>query len=210
MARIEIDAKCKLCRREGDKLFLKGARCNSTKCAYARRPFPPGVHGPKKASRITDYGKQLREKQKAKRLYGISETQFSNYFQKALKLKGDSGINLVRLLEMRLDNVLYRAGLGKTRSQSRQLVSHSHMSVNGRKVNIPSYQVKPGDIIALQERKTNKQPWKDISENLKNVETPSWLVLDASVKSVKISGMPTAEELKQTFDPKLIIEYYSR
>ncbi|MDD2785618.1 MAG: 30S ribosomal protein S4 [Patescibacteria group bacterium] len=201
---------CKLCRREGTKLFLKGARCATSKCAVSKRPFAPGVHGPTSRARITDYGKQLREKQKAKRLYGVSETQFANYFDASVKMKGDSGVNLVKLLESRLDNALYRAGFAKSRAAARQIASHSQISINGHKVNIPSYRVKSGDIIAVQDRKTAKQPWKSISEDLKKYVAPSWLNVDADKLSVKVTGEPTGEELKQIFEPKLIIEYYSR
>ena len=201
---------CKLCRREGTKLLLKGARCVTSKCAYARRPFPPGVHGPERGSRPTDYGKQLKEKQKAKRLYGLSETQFANYFKAAVKMKGDSGVNLVRLLETRLDNLLYRAGFAKSRAMARQLVSHSQVKVNDHKVNIPSYKVKIGEVVQVQERKRSKGPWKNLAEENKNYEAPSWLTVDPASLTVKVTGLPTGEELKQIFEPKLIIEYYSR
>lgn len=201
---------CKLCRREGTKLFLKGARCATSKCAVARRPFPPGVHGPERGSRMTDYGKQLREKQKAKRLYGLSETQFANYFKASVKMKGDSGVNLVRSLETRLDNAIYRAGFAKSRAAARQIVSHSQVQVNNHKVNIPSFHVRQGDVITIQERKKGKSSWKNLSDELKNYEAPSWLTVDVPNLTVKISGEPTGEELKQIFEPKLIIEYYSR
>lgn len=209
MARI-LSSSCKLCRREGEKLMLKGARCLSSKCAVARRAYVPGAHGPTSRTRTTDYGKQLREKQKAKRLYGISETQFANYYKKAVKTKGDSGLGLVRMLEMRLDNVLYRAGFSKSRAAARQAASHSHISINGRKVNIPSYQVKPGDILTIQTRKQNAAPWKALGEELKNREFPSWLTVDSGESTIKVTSTPSGDELKQPFDPKLIIEYYSR
>lgn len=209
MARIQ-GYNCKLCRREGEKLFLKGARCNSSKCAIVRRPYAPGVHGPGRPPRITDYGKQLREKQKAKRTYGISETQFANYYTKAVKVRGDSGVTLVKLLETRLDNMIYRAGFAKSRAAARQRVSHAHFTVNGRKVNIPSFQVKPGDVVAVQARKRELAPWKVMSEELKTHAAPSWLALDAAGLSVKVTSQPAGEELKQSFEPKLIIEYYSR
>lgn len=201
---------CKLCRREGAKLLLKGARCLSSKCAFSRRPYPPGAHGTARGSRPTDYGKQLREKQKAKRLYGLSETQFANYFEAAVKMKGDSGVNLVRLLEMRLDNLMYRAGFAKSRAAARQMVSHSQGEVNGHKVNIPSYRVKSGDIVKIQERKKDKGLWKNLVEDLKNYEAPSWINSDPVSLTIKVTGQPSAEELKQIFDPKLIVEYYSR
>ena len=190
--------------------MLKGARCESSKCALARRPYAPGVHGPGRPSRQTDYGKQLREKQKAKRLYGISETQFANYYKKAMKLKGDSGMNLVQLLELRLDNVIYRAGFAKSRASARQIVSHAHILVNNKPVNIPSYLVKSGDIVTVQENKQNKSNWKTLSEDLKNHIAPSWLAVEPAKLVAKITSTPSAEELKEAFDPKLIIEFYSR
>ncbi len=206
----KLTYNCKQCRREGEKLFLKGARCNTTKCALTRRPYAPGVHGPGKPPRVTDYGKQLREKQMAKRFYGLSETQFANYYKKAMKMKGDSGINLVKMLEMRLDNLVYRAGVAKSRAAARQLVSHSHFTVNGKKVNIPSYQVKAGDVVAVQDRKRALAAWKEVPEALKTVQTPSWIALDPAGLSVKVTSQPAGDELKQPFEPKLIIEYYSR
>ncbi len=209
MAR-NLSSSCKLCRREGVKLMLKGARCESSKCALARRPYAPGVHGPGRPPRQTDYGKQLREKQKAKRLYGISETQFANYYKKAMKLKGDSGMNLVQLLELRLDNAVYRAGFAKSRAAARQIVSHAHVLVNNKPVNIPSYLVKSGDIITVQENKQNKSNWKNLSEDLKNHAAPSWLAVEPAKLVAKVTSAPSAEELKEAFDPKLIIEFYSR
>jgi small subunit ribosomal protein S4 len=182
----------------------------TSKCAITRRPFPPGVHGPDRAPRMTDYGKQLREKQKAKRLYGLSETQFANYFKAAVKSKGDSGVNLVRALETRLDNTIYRAGFAKSRASARQIASHSQIQINGHKVNIPSFHVKQGDVITIQERKKGKSSWKNLTEELKSYEAPSWLTVDVPNLIVKITGQPTGEELKQIFEPKLIIEYYSR
>jgi len=195
---------CKMCRREGVSL------CGREKCALKRRPYPPGVHGPNGSGRMTEYGKQLREKQKAKRIYGVSEKQFRNYFDKALKMKGDSGENLVRLLEMRLDNAVFRSGFTKSRPAARQTVSHAHVGVNGRKVDIASAQVKPGDIISVRETKRQKGPWKNLSEDMKTRLAPSWLAVDAKAYEAKVTGKPEGEELKQAFDPKLIIEFYSR
>ncbi len=190
--------------------MLKGPRCLTSKCAFARRPFPPGVHGNGRPARPTDYGKQLREKQKAKRLYGLSETQFANYFASAVKMKGDSGVTLVRMLEMRLDNVLYRAGFAKSRAAARQMASHSQIQINGKKVNIPSYRLKVGDVLTVQDRKKAKSPWKNLAEELKSFVAPSWLNLDAANLTVKVTSQPAGDELKQIFEPKLIIEYYSR
>jgi len=160
---------------------------------------------------MTDYAKQLREKQKAKRLYGVSEKQFSNYFKKAVSMKGDSGENLVRLLEMRLDNSVFRSGFAKTRAAARQVVSHSHVFVNGKKTDIASFQVKPGDVLRIRDNKREKGLWKNLLEDLKKQETPSWLALNPEEMEAKVTSRPDAEELKQVvFDPKLIIEFYSR
>lgn len=199
-----LKTSCKLCRREGVSL------CGREKCAFKRRPYPPGVHGPKGNSRMTEFGKQLREKQKAKRLYGITERQFRNYFETATKMKGDSGENLIRLLEMRLDNAVYRAGFAKSRPAARQAVSHAHISVNGKRVNIPSYRVKAGEIIGIREQKREKSLWKSLVEQLQQRETPSWISTDAKDMLAKVTGQPMGEELKQVFDPKPIIEFYSR
>lgn len=190
--------------------MLKGARCESSKCAFNRRPYAPGVHGPGRPPRQTDFGKQLREKQKAKRLYGVSETQFINYYKKAMKIKGDSGANLIQLLELRLDNVIYRAGFAKSRAAARQIVSHGHVQVNGQTVNIPSYSVKSGDILAIRDNKKNKRHWQDLAEELKNHEAPSWLAVEPAALTLKVTSLPSAEDLKEAFDAKLIIEFYSR
>jgi small subunit ribosomal protein S4 len=195
---------CKMCRREGVSL------CGREKCALKRRPYPPGVHGPTGNGRQTEYGKQMREKQKAKRIYGVSEKQFRNYFKKALTMKGDSGENLVRLLETRLDNSVFRAGFVKSRPAARQAVSHAHVAVNGKRVDIASAQVKPGDLISIRETKRAKGPWKTLSEDLKTRLAPSWLSVDAKAIEAKVTSRPEGEELKQAFDPKLIIEFYSR
>lgn len=176
-----------------------------------RRAYAPGAHGPTSRGRQTDYGKQLREKQKAKRMYGLTEKQFSNVFAEVTKKKGDTGRMLVLLLESRLDNVVYRAGFAKTRAAARQMVNHAHFNVNGTKVNIPSFRTKPGDVIIVRDNKRNKGPWKTIAETMKNHEAQSWLSADPSAMSIKITGTPTDEELKkQPFDSKLIVEFYSR
>ncbi len=176
----------------------------------AKRAYPPGVHGPKGQGRQTEYGKQLREKQRAKLVFGLNERQFTNYFEKATNMKGDTGENLVRLLECRLDSTVYRAGLAKTRAAARQLVSHAHIDVNGKKVNIPSYSVKPGEIITIRKTKQTKKIWKTFEEVTKQIETPSWINTDLKEMSAKIVSRPAGEELKQPFDPKLIVEFYSR
>ncbi len=206
-----LDSKCKKCRREGEKLFLKGEKCFTNKCPLVKRNYPPGIHGQsQRRGRTSNYGIQLREKQKAKRLYGLGETQFYNYFQKALTQKGETGENLSRLLEKRLDNAVYRLGLGDSRSQARQVVNHSHVLVNGRTVNIPSYQVKVGDEIAVKEARMDKKYFKELLKKIEKKEIPSWLSLDKKTLKGKVTGEPTPEELKQNFQSQPIIEFYSR
>ncbi len=209
MAR-KLGAKCKQCRREGQKLNLKGDRCNSPKCAVVKRNFPPGQHGPTSRIRLTPYGAQLREKQKAKNIYGLRERQFGGYFDKATKQVGNTANFLVQLLEMRLDNVVYRLGFGKNRSSARQLVGHGHVFVNGRKVNIPSFQVKPGDLITLRERTTKSKLIQNELIRLEKHETPSWLHLEAKDLAGKVLSKPEGADLKQNFDPRRIVEFYSR
>ncbi len=206
-----LGAQCKLCRREGQKLFLKGEKCSSPKCPIIKRNFPPGMHGTEGKGRLTGYGIQLREKQKAKRLYGISEAQLRNYFRKAVAKKGDTMHELVRKLELRLDNVILRLGFARCRREARNLVTHGHFKVNGRKVNIPSYSVKPGDAIELKPVSREKRFFKEtIGPSLAKHQTPSWLSLEPETFKGKVAGLPEGEELKQGFEPKLIIEYYSR
>lgn len=175
-----------------------------------KRPYAPGVHGPTGRDRMTDYGKQLREKQRAKLVYGLMERQFRNTFEKATNMKGDTGENLVRLLELRLDNAVFRAGFAKTRAGARQLVSHAHVDVNGQKVTIPSYRVKVGDLIAIRASKRGKKNWKSFSEVTLKLETPSWITTDLKDLSAKVTSVPAGEELKQIFDVKPIVEFYSR
>ncbi len=201
-----LKAACKLCRREGVSL------CGREKCAFKRRPFPPGAHGPLagKKHRISGYGIQLREKQKAKRLYGIMERQFRNYFENASNKKGDTGVFLIQLLEMRLDNVVYRLGIGKTRRQARQMVGHGFIEINGKKVDIPSYQIKIGDQIQIRESKKNRGLLNGLSETLAKVDAPSWLLIDSAKLSGKVLANPEGADLQTIFDPKLIVEFYSR
>lgn len=202
--RLRVTAK--RARREG--INLDGR--DKISRILAKRPYPPGVHGPKGSGRMTDYGKQLREKQRAKLVYGVMEKQFSNYFEKAKQKKGDTGESLVRLLELRLDNVIFRAGFAKTRSSARQAVNHGHYNINGKPVNIPSYQVKVGEVISVRENKKNKQLWKSFLEQSNKSEVPSWLTADPKELVIKITSLPAGEELKQIFDVKLIVEFYSR
>ncbi len=209
MAR-NLKARCAQCRREGEKLFLKGERCNLAKCAIVRRGYPPGVHGPKGKTRLTGYGTQLREKQKAKHIYGILERQFNNYFKKAIKKKGDTSEFLLQLLEMRLDNVVYRLGISKSRQGARQLVGHGLLAINGKKVTIPSYQVKIGDIISVKTSAASKKVFQNLSQTLAKFEPPAWLSLDVVKAEGKVVRKPTKDDIKTQFDLKMIIEFYSR
>lgn len=207
-----LDSKCRLCRAEGVKLYLKGARCFSPKCPFEKRGagIRPGMHGQKRSGKATDYGLQLRAKQKAKRIYGVTETSFKNYFLSAKKIKsGLLGDNFLALLETRLDNLVYISGLSLSRAHARSLVSHKNILVNGKILNIPSYTVKVGDVISLNEKLAGK-----IGETLrladKDFVAPEWLDLNKSKYSVKIVGTPTIDSGKNDIDVNLIIEYYSR
>ncbi len=202
-------AVCKLCRREGEKLFLKGDRCYTPKCSMERRPHPPGPmrrFRPKES----DYGNQLREKQKARRTYGIFEKQFRLYFKKAQRMKGVTGTNLLILLESRLDNVVYRLGLADSRSQARQLVRHGHFQVNGRKTNIPSFLVKPGDEITVRDRSRGNNYFKDRVQTITDAKVPVWLSLDGANLTGKSLAEPGREDIEFNLNEQLIVEYYSR
>ncbi|MFA6551432.1 MAG: 30S ribosomal protein S4 [Patescibacteria group bacterium] len=195
----------KMCRRLGVKL------CQSAKCPLARRNYPPGIHGPKGRPRQTEYGMQLAEKQKAKVVYNILEKQFRLTFERAVKIPGDTGQNLLMLLETRLDNVIYRLGFADTRVQAKQLVSHGHFLVKGKKLNIPSYTVKTGDIISLRAHSLNNKYFKQILGKLKPNAIPGWLYFDFNKKEAKVLHLPQASDLaEELFDTKAIIEYYSR
>lgn len=202
-------AVCRLCRREGDKLFLKGERCYSAKCAMERRPYAPGQHGNRR-SKISEYGLQLRTKQKAKRIYGVLETQFRNYYEKAAHQKGITGSNLLILLEMRLDNVAYRAGLGRSRTEARQIVRHNHILVNGKRVNIPSYQVKVGDVITVKEKSQGTNGMKNIIETTASRAVPEWIDSDLENYTVKVAAKPEREQIMIPVEETLIVELYSK
>lgn len=206
----DLKNKCKTCRREGQKLFLKGDRCNTTKCAMVKRNFPPGIHGIKGYRRLTDYGKQLREKQKAKRTYRLLEKQFKNYFVKANKSKGNTEEVLLQLLEMRFDNIVYRAGFSKSRNLARQLITHEHFLINDKKVNIPSYQLKIGDIISVKDKSKDIKLFVNLKEQVKNLEPVGWMSVDIKKLEIKVSDRPKIAEAKNEFDAKLIIEFYSK
>ena len=212
MAR-NLSAKCKQCRREGTKLFLKGERCFSSKCAMVKRNYLPGLHGPKNAGRpprLTSYGTQLREKQKAKRTYRLLEDQFHGYFEKAIRKAGDTGENLFSLLEMRLDNAIYRAGFTTSRDAARQLINHGHFLVNGKKVDIPSYQVKIKDKITIKKKSLESPVLAGLAERLKDKEISNWLAIDLKTLEITVIDEPKLEKDAVNFDLKLIIEFYSR
>ena len=201
------DASCRLCRREGQKLFLKGERCYGTKCAIEKRNYAPGQHGQSR-KKISEYGLQLREKQKAKRFYGLLETQFRNLFDKAAKKKGMTGENLVIMLETRLDNTVFRMGFASSRKEARQLVTHSHFIVNGKKVDIPSYEVKAGDVIKVKEKSTSSPKFKEIKDMA--ISVPSWLTVDVEKLEGKVVALPKREDMDTPVAEHLIVELYSK
>jgi len=208
--RITLNAKCRLCRAAGSKLYIKGIRCNSSKCPIEKKgAVRPGMHGIKNPSKPTDYGIQLRAKQKAKRIYGVQETQFKNYYTAAKRLKGLVGDNLMILLEERLDNVLYRAGLASSRSFAKQITSHKHVLINGKVLNISSYQTKVGDVISF-DKKTIDRIAESIPAAENDFKAPQWLDLNRKDYTVKIISSPLKEEITNDIDVNLIIEYYSR
>ena len=200
---------CRLCRREGIKLYLKGSRCETEKCAIEKRAYPPGQHGQQR-SKFSEYGVQLREKQKVKRIYGVLEKPFRNYFFAADKKKGVTGENLLQNLELRFDNVIYRMGLAPSRNAARQLVRHKHFTVNGKKMDVPSYILRQGDIITPNPSKSKKKPVNDAIANIKNKTLPEWLAFDTDSKQGIIQGMPTREDVKLPIEEQLIVELYSR
>ena len=203
--------KCRLCRREGMKLFLKGERCHTDKCAIEKRNFPPGQHGKDRKPKIVGYGLQLREKQKARRYYGVLEGQFRNLFEKASKTKGVTGDVMLALLERRLDNVLYRMGLGTSRSAARQIVRHGHVNVNGKKVNIPSYTVKPNDVVEIRDKAKENVNILMARDATAHQPSPSWLEMDREALRARILGIPKREELVQIqLNEQLIVELYSK
>ena len=201
------DANCKLCRREGQKLFLKGERCYSSKCAIERRNYAPGQHGQARKKQ-SEYGLQLREKQKAKRFYGVPETQFRNLFEKAAKKQGKTGENLMIFLETRLDNVVFRLGFAASRKEARQLVTHGHFTINGKKADIPSMEVKAGDVIKVKERSVSSPKFKEIKEM--SITVPSWMTVDVDKLVGKVVAMPSREDIDTPIAEHLIVELYSK
>ena len=200
-------ADCKICRREGCKLFLKGERCLTKKCSFERRPNVPGVHGAAR-KKLTEYGLQLREKQKVKRAYGLQEKQFRGYYDKASTMRGKVGENMLSLLERRLDNVVYRMGIGASRAESRQIVNHGHITVNGKNVNIPSYLVNVDDVIAIKENKRELPMFKDLKDV--KVVMPKWLEFDNTKLTCKINALPQSDDIDLNVQEHLIIELYSK
>lgn len=203
------DANCKLCRREGQKLFLKGSRCYSEKCAFERRPNPPGQHGMNMRRKVSEYGLQLREKQKVRRLYGLMEKQFHRYFEIAERKDGVTGENLLRLLETRLDNIVYRLGFAASRKSARQLVRHGHIQVNGRRVNIPSYLVRPNDVIRVSDKSKKMDLVHDALKEQRGELIP-WLRLNKAALEGELLEYPTREEIPITATEQLIVELYSK
>ena len=208
MARYK-ESVCRLCRREGAKLFLKGDRCYSDKCAVERRPYPPGQHGTRRIKQ-SDYGIQLREKQKARRIYGVMEGQFRNYFKIADRQKGVTGENLIVLLERRLDNTVFRLGFAGSRADARQLVRHGHVAVNGRKVNIPSYLLRPGDVIEIREKSRTSTRVQEALVSAERKSTPTWLELEAPKFKGMFKNYPTRDEVALPVNEQLIVELYSK
>jgi small subunit ribosomal protein S4 len=206
-----IGPVCRLCRRDGMKLFLKGARCFSDKCAIEKRNFPPGQHGKDRKPKIVGYGLQLREKQKAKRYYGVPEVQFRNLFEKAARQKGVTGENLLSMLERRLDNIVHKIGFGTSRAMARQLVRHGHIAINGKKVDIPSYIVRPNDVISVREKSKENAAIQGALDATAHVPSPSWIEVTREALSARVQSNPKREDLVQIkLEEQLIVELYSK
>jgi|SRR5579862_278542 len=205
-----IGAVCRLCRREGMKLYLKGERCYSDKCAIEKRNVPPGQHGRARRAKIVGYGVQLREKQKVKRTYGVLENQFRRYFEAADRQKGITGQLLLQMLERRLDNVVYRLGFATSRAQGRQLVRHGHFLVNGKKVDIPSYQIRQGDIVSVRSASAENVTIQHAVEEVKGRGIPEWLTMEATGLAGRVSSLPTREQINLPVEEQLIVELYSK
>jgi small subunit ribosomal protein S4 len=208
-----IGPVCRLCRREGEKLFLKGARCLSPKCAIEKRNFPPGQHGKEgqfRRNRSSDYLLQLREKQKARKIYGVLERQFRRYYKQALKKRGVTGQVLLQFLERRLDNVVYRLGYASNRAQARNLVTHGHFNVNGRRTDVPSMSVQPGDVIEVRPGSQDRPYFRALREADESVTVPGWLLRDLKTLSGKVVNLPERQDIDSALNEQLIIEYYSR
>ena len=209
MAR-NLDPKCRQCRREGEKLFLKAEKCFTEKCAIEKRNYPPGQHGQRRSSRLSDYGVQLREKQKLRRIYGVLEKQFRSYYAEADRKKGITGENLLQMLESRLDNVAYKMGLGGSRTEARQIVRHNSILVNGKRVNIPSYQVKPGDSISVADQSKDQLRIKSALEAADERGLPEWLEVDVKKLTGIFKNRPERDDLPSTINESLVVELYSK
>jgi small subunit ribosomal protein S4 len=203
------DPVCRLCRREGAKLFLKGARCYSKKCSFERRQAPPGQHGVRRR-KVGDYGMQLREKQKIRRTYNVLERQFQGYFEAASSTPGVTGENLLRMLELRFDNVVYRMGFAASRAEARQMVGHAHFAVNGHVANIPSLQLRPGDKIEVRESHRSLEPFKEAVEVIKTRQVPEWLSVDGAKLAGSVVSAPRRDQMPLELNEQLVVEYYSR
>lgn len=203
-------ATCRLCRRDTTKLFLKGERCYTSKCAIERRAYPPGQHGPGRQKKLSQYGIQLREKQKLRRVYGVSEKQFRAYFRRAASLSGVSGENFLILLERRLDNVVYRLGFASSRSAARQLVAHGNIAINGKKLDIPAYIVRTGDEVSVIERHVNNVFVQEALQKARIRQVPQWLELDADKPTGKVTALPSREQIDTQVTEQLIVEFYSK
>lgn len=209
MAR-DTGAKCRQCRREGGKLYLKGDRCYTGKCAIDRKSYAPGMHGQARQKKVSEYGVQLREKQKTRRIYGILEKQFRGYFEKAERQQGITGENLLKILERRLDNAVYRLGLGASRVEARQLVRHGHFTVNGHKVDIPSFQIKTGDVIEVREKSKESPRLKELMERAADRTPPQWLEYEADAARGRVVAFPVRDQIDAQVKEHLIVELYSR
>jgi small subunit ribosomal protein S4 len=200
---------CRICRREGMKLFFKGARCYTKKCAFERRPSPPGQHGVRRR-KVSEFGLQLREKQKMRRTYGVLERQFKNYFEEAEGRPGVTGENLLRILETRLDNTVYRMGFASSRAQARQLVLHGHFSVNGRAVDVPSYQVRAGDVVEVRQSRRKRTPFQNAKETISAAQVPDWVHVEPESLRATVAYPPRRDQMPAELNEQLVVEYYSR
>jgi small subunit ribosomal protein S4 len=210
MAKLLNEAQCKLCRRAGQKLFLKGDKCLGAKCTVVKRNYPPGQHGLTRSKKKSEYGIALNEKQKVKRMYGVLERQFRNYYEKATKTEGVTGTKLLQLLELRLDNVVYRLGFAPSRNMARQLVSHGHITINGKKVDIPSYQVNTGEKISISTYSAKSKLVENMKISIEKAELPSWLKMDNKKFVGEVVGEPQREDIDPSIQESLIIELYSK
>jgi small subunit ribosomal protein S4 len=203
------ESVCRICRREGAKLYFKGTRCYTKKCSFERRPSPPGQHGVRRR-KVGDFGLQLREKQKVRKTYGVLERQFRNYFLEASTHTGVTGETLLRFLEQRLDNVVYRMGFAPSRRAARQLVGHGHFAVNGRPTNVPSYQLRPGDRVEVRETRKAREPFKVVRETLKSHQAPEWVTVDATKLAGTVADVPRRDQMPLDLNEQLVVEFYSR